>query len=311
MNEVIELKKPVAIIVFRRPELTRRVFDEIRKYRPPLLFVIADGARSNSVGEEKLVAETRQIFDEVDWDCQVIKIYATSNLGLRARVLSGLDEVFSQVESCIILEDDCLPSPDFFVFASQMLEHHQSHSRVALVSGNNFAPSEMLRNSYYFSTHANIWGWATWSDVWQLFRARKPSRYWTSEEIENIGTKITGLLKRREFTNLLKASNTLDSWAIGFAAHCYEQNLLSVVPGSNLVTNVGFGADSTHTKFESFADEVPAGKLMFPIEHPDEVEASGKQILRESRIKAMRWIWFPLRHPISFGGRVLRYLAIR
>ena len=304
-------KQPVAMIVFRRPGLTRKVFEKVREYQPRILFVIADGPRPNFPGDVPAVLETRKIFEEVDWPCNVVRIFAEENLGLRNRVISGLDEVFSQVESAVILEDDCLPSGDFFSFSGEMLERYSTQSQVALVSGNNFAPARRFANTYYFSSHTHIWGWATWARVWRGFRSEKVPSVWSQEDIERISARIPGWLKRKEFSNLLRASRTLDSWAISFAAYCYDSQLLSVVPGANLVTNVGFGSESTHTKFESFADEIRIGKLTFPLLHPPEIKIDTPELRRESFVKGFRWVWFPVRHPFDFMGRVIRYLRVR
>lgn len=304
-------KQPVAMIVFRRPDLTRKVFEQVRYYQPSVLYVIADGPRLNVPDDVSAVSETRKIFEEVDWDCNVVRVFADKNLGLRNRVISGLDEVFSHEQSAVILEDDCLPSEDFFAFSSQMLERYSEQEQVALVSGNNFAPSKELANGYYFSSHANIWGWATWARVWQGFRLEKEPAGWSEEDITRIAARIPGRLKRREFSSLLRAARTLDSWAISFAAYCYDRGLLSVVPRANLVTNVGFGADSTHTKFESYADEIPVGELSFPLQHPSEIKVDKAELRRESLVKGFRWVWFPVRHPINFFGRIVRYLRVR
>jgi hypothetical protein len=298
------------MIVFRRPDLTRRVFEVVRNAKPAQLIIIADGPRDGNQADRQLVLETRAIFDNVDWDCDLIRLYADSNLGLRARVLTGLDEVFSRVDRALILEDDCLPDPSLFDFASQLLEEYKSEERIALISGNNFAPDSLMSNSYYFSTHANIWGWATWSRTWQEFRSQPQPSSWTENDVERISGRIEGRLKRREFSNLLRLAKSLDSWAISFAAFCYDRHKLSAVPGQNLVTNVGFGEGSTHTKFESYADEIPLGAVSFPLLHPLEVRADLKQMRRESRVKSRRWLLYPLAHPIDFAGRVIRYLRL-
>jgi hypothetical protein len=299
------------MIVFRRPGVTRKVFEKVREYQPRLLYVIADGPRPNVPGDVSAVSETRKIFEEVDWDCNVVRIFADENLGLRNRVMSGLDEVFSHEQSALILEDDCLPSEDFFSFSHEMLDRYSEHEQVALVSGNNFAPSKKLETSYYFSSHANIWGWATWARVWHGFRLEREPAGWSEEDIKRISERIHGRLKRKEFSSLLRAARNLDSWAIGFAAFCYDRDLLSVVPRANLVTNVGFGAESTHTKFESYADEIPLGKLSFPLQHPSEIKVDNAELRRESFLKGFRWVWFPVRHPLNFLGRVIRYLRVR
>ena len=301
----------VALIIFRRPETTARVLKALQGIEISRLYVIADGPRHNRAGEAELVEATRKLVDEIDWQCEVVKIYSTTNLGLRERVLSGLDEVFSREESAIILEDDCLPNPDFFAFSTELLERYIANENVALVSGNNFASKPKMVDSYYFSSHANIWGWATWARTWQEFRTTTMDEFLTDGAQTELARAIPSRFQRVSFMSLLRNAKDLDSWAIQFAAHCYLRGRLSAVPKVNLVSNIGFRAESTHTKFESYADEVQAENLEFPLQHPKTVGPNASEMRRESRIKALRWFTYPIAHPLDFLGRVIRYLRLR
>lgn len=301
-------KLPVAIVIFRRPELTKRVLAALSLAKPERLFVIADGPRPGRLDDIDAVSATRALFDDLGWPCQVTKIYSDTNLGLRNRVISGLDEVFQHVDSAIVLEDDCLPAQSFFRFASDLIYRYKDNRTVALVSANNFAPKNGQADTYYFSTHANIWGWATWKRTWLDFRKSKPVSELTESEISQILDMVGGKRQRSAFAKLLRLSGSLDSWAIQFATFIYLNKLLSAVPSQNLVTNVGFGAASTHTKFESWADEIPLGEMNFPLIHPARVEPDSLEMRRESIRKTLRWITFPMAHPMEAASRIYRYL---
>lgn len=107
------VKTPVVMIIFNRPDLTEILFREVARARPKKLLVIADGPRAGRPEEAEKVAATRKIVDRVDWDCEVLKCYSDSNLGCKNRVSSGITWAFEQVEEAIILEDDCIPDPTF------------------------------------------------------------------------------------------------------------------------------------------------------------------------------------------------------
>ena len=304
------LDTPVVLVAFRRPGVTRMVLEAIREAGARQFFIIADGPRQGNLAEEKLVYETRQILSTLDWECRVTRIYSDENLGLRERVLTGLDKVFSSVDRAIILEDDCLPHQDFFQFASELLERFENTNEVALISANNFAPNSKMADSYYFATHANIWGWATWRRTWQEFRSEPPPMPLGTELRKVIKSRLPGLFRSRGFLRLTDLAGKLDSWAIQFAASCHLKNKLVVVPKVNLARNIGFGQDSTHTKFESYADEVDTQPLGFPLTHPINVAASFPEMKRESRIKSLRWIIFPIMHPLNFLKRLWRYAKV-
>ena len=161
---------PVALVVFNRPQTTRKVFDAISKARPAKLLIVADGPRANMPGEDDLCASVPTIVQAVSWPCEVSTNYAADNLGCQERMVSGLDWVFSLVEEAIILEDDCLPNASFFPFCEQLLARYRGDSRVAAISGTNLLENYAnTADSYYFSRLGGIWGWATWRSEWKRY----------------------------------------------------------------------------------------------------------------------------------------------
>lgn len=108
------MQTPVALIIFNRKDTTEKLINALRQVKPPKLFVIADGPRSDRPGEAEKCAETRAVLDQVDWNCEILKNYSDINLGCGVRPATGISWVFEQVEEAIILEDDCLPHPTFF-----------------------------------------------------------------------------------------------------------------------------------------------------------------------------------------------------
>lgn len=297
---------PVALIIFRRPDVTRRVVDAIRQAGVRRLFVIADGPRGDKPTDVKLVQETRELLSSLDWECDVTRIYSEVNLGLRERVLTGLDEVFNQVDRAIVLEDDCLPHQDFFRFATELLDRYEKRTDVGVISANNFAPNPEMRDSYYFSTHANIWGWATWNHTWREFRQSPSPLPLGDDDKRKLKSRLPGLFRSRGFIKLADHAAQLDSWAIQFAVMCQLNGWLCTVPKVNLAKNIGFGKESTHTKFESFADEIDTQPLGFPLNHPTGITPNYREMKRESLVKALRWVIFPISHPIDFFSRLFR-----
>lgn len=303
-DEIFDI--PIAIIVFRRPDLARKVVDQISKIRPRQLFVIADGPREGVPDDVSLCRETREIFDNLTWQVSVQKIYADQNLGLKSRVMSGLDQVFETVDRAIILEDDCLPSLDFFKFSRELLEKYERRSDISIISGNSYSLSRRVSNRYFPTRTIHIWGWATWSRTWKQFR---------SLEYDAVNFDSLGLLKsipnssqRRMISKLLKLAEQVDSWAVQFTIFCYRQRLFALQPEVNLVSNIGFGADSTHTKFESWVDSVPIGRIDFPLMALD---YSPWRENAEQFQRLARFTIFLLLHPLSAFGRVFRFLKGR
>ncbi len=302
----------VAVLMFNRPEVTRATLQHIVQARPSAVYLIADGPRTGHPSDIRACAAVRDIATSMPWDCPVHTLFAEENMGLRARVSSGLDWVFSLEPAAIVLEDDCLADSSFFPYASELLERYRESARVGIISGNNFLRGlRVSPESYFFSPDARIWGWATWDRVWRDFSKEGLNHRWEESEALTAVARLESASRRRALVADSRRAHKIDSWALPFVLHFQKRGYLSAVPSVNLVTNVGFGTGSTHTKFESFTAEVKSGTLTFPLIHPQSVSAVPGVGMQEDRIARRRWWIFPLRHPWDFLGRILRYVRLR
>jgi hypothetical protein len=261
---------PVALFVFNRPEQTRRVFAEVAKLRPRTLLVVADGHREGRAGEAERCREVRQIVEAVNWDCTVLREYAPRNLGCRRRVSSGLDWVFSQCEEAIILEDDCLPDPTFFRFCAENLARYREDERVMMVSGDNFVPADRLsRSSYRFTRYNLIWGWASWRRAWRHYDVEMTA--WPGRAESDWLRRITGSsASSRYWSDVFSRvyRGEIDTWDYQWMFASWNRDGIAIVPNVNLVTNIGFDADATHTTEENRLANWPLRAMEFPLRHP-------------------------------------------
>jgi hypothetical protein len=272
MNSWI-LKTPVVFIVFNRPEQTWLVFQEITKARPKKLMVICDGPRAGVVGEAEKVSQVRNIISSIDWECELVTNFSEENLGCKVRVSTGLDWVFNQVEEAIILEDDCIPDPSFFQFCHEMLDLYREDKRVGMISGDNFH-SIQRPYSYYFSKYFHIWGWATWRDRW-AFNYDVDMKTWpllknSTELLSLMGSPSSQKFWTKTFQKVF--SGEIDTWDYQWVYANWISKRVSIMPSQNLITNIGFGADATHTKNKSPLANLPRYSLQFPLQHPKDIE---------------------------------------
>ena len=266
------MKTPVAFIIFNRPDTTARVFAEIARARPAKLLVIADGPRVDHPEDAEKCAATRAIVEGVDWDCEVLTNFSDANLGCKMRPVSGLNWVFENVEEAIILEDDCLPHPTFFPFCEELLERYRADERIMAVSGNNFERGQnQLANSYYFSRYPNSWGWASWRRAWAFFDIEIklwPTLRQSSWLLDIFGQSNVARYWQSVFDKVF-AGQLEGAWDYQWSFSCWAQNGLSITPEVNLVSNIGFGNDSTHTADPtSSIANLPTFPIAFPLQHP-------------------------------------------
>jgi len=264
---------PVALLIFRRPETTARVFAEIARARPSKLLIIADGPSPSRPGEAERCAATRAIVEQVDWPCSVLRNYADTNLGLRARVASGLDWVFSQVDEAIILEDDCLPDISFFRYCAELLELYRDDDRVVSISGDNFQQGRRRTpSSYYFSRHPHVWGWGSWRRVWRHYDAEMKS--WPADRDRGwLNSFFQNPRMARYWSDTFDAvhQGKIDTWDHQWTYNCWQLGGLAALPEVNLISNIGFGPDATHTRRKGRFSAIDTGRLEFPLLHPDKV----------------------------------------
>ncbi|HUX43077.1 MAG TPA: hypothetical protein VMV83_18105 [Rectinemataceae bacterium] len=289
---------PVVLIVFNRPDTTRRVFDAVRAARPRKLLVVADGPRQSKAGEAERCAEVRDIVSRVDWDCEVVGDFAEANQGCKRRVSSGIDWAFSLVERAIILEDDCLPSPSFFRFCDEMLERYAEDERVMLVSGDNrLYGGRDPKASYYFSRYPNIWGWATWRRAWAKFDLSMSA--WPTIRKERGFDQYFGKTSERYYWKSMfnyVYSGHLDTWDYQWVYSIFKESGLCAVPERNLVRNIGFADDATHTTAGSLYAKLAAEELEFPLRHPDHmlIDSACDEAERRIRIRNVGMLPYPL-----------------
>jgi len=303
---------PVVLLGYRRPDHTSQVFQAIRAARPAQLFLVMDGPKISVPGDSAAVVKTREILENIDWPTNVRRLYASSNLGLKVRVTSGLDVVFEEVKDAIIVEDDCLPSPDFFHFATEMLERYGEDPRVGMVSGSSRLRGKPVSPySYDFSRDVRIWGWATWARTWKEFSSSGDlDATWDLPQQQSLAKQFPSGARQRSMAKMLAHASDLDSWALPFVVHCVNRGYVNPVPVENLVTNIGLGPSSTHTQFESWVAEVPWGQLSFPLAHPPEVLPNDLLDTTESAEDARFFISYPIRHPFDAARRIMSYLAL-
>ncbi len=266
------LKTPVVFIIFNRPDTTKRVFHEIAKARPPQLLVVADGPRSDHPDDQEKCMMARSCIERVDWDCQVLKNYSDINLGCKRRVSSGLDWAFDTVAEAIILEDDCVPSQSFFRFCQELLAYYRNDTRIMNISGTNWQFGRKIGDgSYYFSRYNLIWGWATWQRAWQHYDVDMQTFpiFKKENQIENIFKTID---EQNHFLNLFAKTHKgeIDTWDFQWLYARLIANGLSILPNTNLIQNIGFREDATHTKdIDARRKNNAALEMEFPLKHPD------------------------------------------
>jgi hypothetical protein len=266
---------PVAIFVFKRAALAEKMLQRLEQIRPEKLFVISDGAREDVEGEQELVEKVRALFDKVSWTCEIYRNYAEENMGCDVRVPSGISWVFEHVEQAIILEDDCIPTGDFFSYAEAMLQKYKDNPSVMMIAGSNYMQGYKIPDCCCFSARVYTWGWATWKRAWNYYNENK--ELW--KEIKEDGTlartyppRIRHFVKK-ELDHYYEKGQC--PWDYLWWVSCMKAEGLCAVPNVNLISNEGFGEGATHTQ-DPGAYDGRTYQMQFPLQFPETVKRDRK-----------------------------------
>jgi hypothetical protein len=268
----------VLFIAFNRPDTTKRVFDAIRRARPPRLYVAADGWRVDKAGEKARCEEVRKIITNVDWPCELFTFFRDQNFGCGEQVTAAIGWFFEHENEGIILEDDCLPSKSFFQYCADLLERYRNDNRVMMIGGNNLEPVAQREPeySYTFSKLTYIWGWATWRRAWKLHDFHMP----LFKEIEAkryLKPVYDSIYERDLFQYVFGKMYTGDDpntsrhniWDYQWQFACRINSGLVIVPSVNLVSNIGFGEFATSVSSDSPGRGLKCEEMDFPLIHPE------------------------------------------
>lgn len=262
------MKTPLLFIIFNRPEQTKRVFEEIRKAKPVQLFIAADGPRYSRPEDIQKCRETRDAVSNIDWPCEVKTLFREKNLGCKMGATTAIDWFFENVEEGIILEDDCLPHPSFFTFCEVMLEHFRDDTRIAMIDGYNIAGTSDIPESYLFSRYGHLWGWASWRRVWNEYDVTM--KVWESEKNRKLIKAAMNDKYQWNYRQWLYHETYMgrkDTWDYQWESYRLLHNQLSVIPKVNMIENIGFGPEATHTTQAHSYLMIEGKEMQFPLTH--------------------------------------------
>lgn len=269
-DKIKNLSIPILLIIFNRLDTAKSVFEEIRMIKPLKLYIAGDGARENKSGEIEKVMEVREyILSNIDWECDVKTLFRKKNYGCGPNVKLSIDWFFKYETMGIILEDDTIPTKSFFYYCKDLLFKYENDDRVGMISGVNHIGSETFNSSYTFSKYKSCWGWATWKRSWLNMDFEMS---WLKTENRNDIIKNMGYSKKSEphwkNTLTLIENKKVSAWDWQWYFSLAAQNQLCIFPKTNLISNIGFGEDATHTFGEAPRHYLKTFELEFPLKGP-------------------------------------------
>jgi len=256
---------PILLLIFNRPDITEKIFNIIKSIKPMKLYIAADGPRNNKKGDKDLCQKTRDVTNEITWDCEVKRLYRLDNLGCSEAIKTAIRWFFEHENEGIILEDDCIPNIDYFEFTSNLLNKYRHNPKIMMITGfNPQSESSNLVESYYFSRWATIWGWATWKRAWCLFDEAlsewpEYSKLFEDDKYFESCPVFKEYLMYSFDKNYMQRDKT--AWSYLWVYTMLKNDGLCIVPSVNLISNIGHeGAHQTGGGYTPYLD-LPTSRI--------------------------------------------------
>lgn len=298
MKEVNSVKAkvnvPVLVIFFTRYDTLKLIVDAIKKAKPSKLFLYQDGAREGRTDDIEGVKKCRELFSDIDWDCEIHTKFQEKNYGCDPSEYIAIKWMFEYVDRGIILEDDDVPAQSFFPFCAELLEKYKDDEKIHMIAGMNRLETypKNFQYDYFFSKSSSIWGWATWKrvvDTWD------PEYKWMDDpnEMERMRKQFLPNTKYRSqrvnfdvFVNQCKQhkASGREHYETIQAASKFYYDRICITPTHNMIKNVGVVGESTHcpTSLKLYPHAyqklftMKAHDIPFPIKHPDKITIDEK-----------------------------------
>ena len=243
---------PVLFCIYNRLSYTQRSFQQIRKAKPPQLFIAADGPKNK---KDKINCQENRawVVKNVDWKCELKLLFSERNLGCTIAMKDSIDWFFTNVKYGIILEDDCVASNSFFQFCSILLKKYQFNEKIMTIVGfnsfhdkdiwneNNRKIFEKKKTDYIFLKGPfNEFGIATWKRSWVKndMHLSKWSEYKKKDILKFYNDKnVTDNLKIK--LKSICESPLYSCWGNIWITNTILNDGLYIMPLKNMVNNIG------------------------------------------------------------------------
>ena len=204
-----------------------------------------------------------------------------------------------------------MPANSFFKFCDVLLEKYRDDTRIRHITGCNLQYERKWGSgSYYFSNMTHVWGWASWKRAWKAYD-RTLGKYSETDAKTFLSAIFEDRLIVDSWVNIFNEvkAGKIDAWGYQLDFANYFNNGLTIIPNQNLISNIGFGANATHTlDAQSLYANIPLTEMMEivdPLSISPEKQADLIVLTRDFNIEEK------LRRENSLGRRVKKWLTGR
>jgi hypothetical protein len=265
MSANINADALLLVIAYKRFENVKAIINIAKESGVNRVLVHIDKARDNDPANIEAQASFCDEMQNKHIYPQIEVVITNRNVGCAVNVISGVDKAFEESRYCFILEDDCIPTGDFFKFASESQGILDADKDLWLVCGTQFAPKSLVNGLTTRSNYALTWGWYTNSKKWKEIRESLFSNTrgdWHQVSIHEQRYWTAG--RKRALDGIT------DVWDTILVSKMRELGKFSLLPAECLINNIGDDEAATHTILGSSWLHQKTGSFESPIQIADE-----------------------------------------
>lgn len=228
---------PIAISTYTRVESVKSIISQLEVVQPSTLLIFADHPTDKDflTYKQQYLAhkEVLTLFDNLKWKCTIHKLISDEHLGIYHRFTSALKWFNEIADRVICLEDDVIPSLNFFKFCQQYI--FSDHTTVGI----NLLPTHTNLLTKYCLP---LWGVMTSRDVRSAF-LQFLTTFTPTMNIPPISHGYTQSLIDAQYTYLRHQIYQCNAESIDidvlFNAFLQCTSRYCIVPHNNLITYTG------------------------------------------------------------------------
>lgn len=266
------MKTPILLLVYIKPQTTKKVISVLRRVKAEKIYISINIPKKNEKKNIIRNNDVKKIIKSINWKCNLIKKERKTHLDSYSSYSSAIKWFFAKEKEGIILEDDTLPSLDFFEFCSKLLKKYRNNKKIAQICGSSFLNENFTGPNYKFSNYTFCWGYATWRRSIKDFDGTLKT--WKFIKKKN---KLKEILNNKSFiiywTSIFDALSLqkIKAWDYAWMLSNWNKGKISIIPKKNLIQNIGFVRGATHTKvkYKDWYTKIKPQKMTLKDEHPD------------------------------------------
>lgn len=240
------IKLAVLYFCYNREDHLKQSLPNVLRFRDELpLFIFCDGPKDLNDSETgKVKSYLKRVMCDIK-NCKII--YREENLGLAKNIIFGVNHVFNlDYDTITVLEDDCVPSSNYFDYMKNALSYYLHHRNVMHVSAFGLPLKSKPTKDSYIAPYPCSWGWGTWKEKWIECNFHDTEYYNKILSDKEILEVFNWSGKSFSYFLTLQIRGNINSWLIRWYAHIFKNKGVCVWATDSKLYNIGFDGSGQH-----------------------------------------------------------------